>query len=118
MPRLPVDGKKVIEHRITFGTKERDLLDDLAMSYRIAAITGNDSVIETFADFGKVLAVAGTFGGLLELFGITDVFDFDDEVRAQVLPTKAYLQERREFNEAQNKAVKDLIMQLLAPFQG
>jgi len=35
MPRLPVDGKKVIEHRITFGTKERELLDNVATSYSI-----------------------------------------------------------------------------------
>ena len=38
MPRLPVDGKKVIEHRITLGTKERELLQDLATSYRIGAV--------------------------------------------------------------------------------
>jgi hypothetical protein len=35
MPRLPVDGKRVIEHRITFGTKERELLDNVATSYSI-----------------------------------------------------------------------------------
>ena len=29
MPRLPVDGKKVIEHRYTLGQYERDQLDTL-----------------------------------------------------------------------------------------
>ena len=29
MPRLPVDGKKVVEYRITLGQKERDQLDTL-----------------------------------------------------------------------------------------
>ena len=33
MPRLPVDGKKVVEHRITLGTKERELLDTATFSY-------------------------------------------------------------------------------------
>lgn len=33
MPRLPVDGKKVIEHRITLGAKERELLDTATFSY-------------------------------------------------------------------------------------
>lgn len=33
MPRLPVDGKKVVEHRITLGTKERALLDQATFSY-------------------------------------------------------------------------------------
>ena len=34
MPRLPVDGKKVIEHRITLGTKERQLLDSALLSFQ------------------------------------------------------------------------------------
>jgi len=33
MPRLPVDGDKVIEHRITLGTKERELLDGATFAY-------------------------------------------------------------------------------------
>jgi hypothetical protein len=84
MPRLPVDGNKVIEHRITFGSKERMLLEDLVTSYRIDAISGNDSLVEVLADGGKVIAALGTIGAILELLGITDVFDFDDALRAQV----------------------------------
>ena len=38
MPRLPVDGKKVIEHRITLGTKEREIFDHISTSYRINSI--------------------------------------------------------------------------------
>ena len=37
MPRLPVDGKKVIEHRITLGTKERQLLEGALNAYRVDA---------------------------------------------------------------------------------
>ena len=85
MPRLPVDGKKVIEHRITLGSKERMLLQDAVTSYRIDAMTGNDSVFETLGDSDKVLAALATLGALLELFGITDIFDFDDDLRAKVL---------------------------------
>ena len=33
MPRLPVDGSKVVEHRITLGTKERALLDQATFSF-------------------------------------------------------------------------------------
>jgi hypothetical protein len=50
VPRLPVDGKKVVEYRITLGSKERMLLQDAVTSYRIDAMTGNDSVFETLAD--------------------------------------------------------------------
>lgn len=94
------------------------MVEDLLTSYRISAVCGNDSVVETFGDFGKVLAVAGTLGGLLELLGITDVFDFDDEVKAMVLPTKDSIQRRMEFNQEQNKAVADLLRRVLGPFQG
>jgi len=38
VPRLPVDGKKVVEHRITFGTKERDLIQQLSTTYRVGKI--------------------------------------------------------------------------------
>ena len=47
MPRLPVDGKKVVEHRITFGTKERELIDQFSLSYRI------NSVAPSFAEIVK-----------------------------------------------------------------
>ena len=94
MPRLPVDGKKVIEHRITLGGKERELLADLATSYRIDAISGNDSVVEVLGDGTKVLAALGTLGALPELLGITDVFDFDDELKAQIMPIKDKVEEK------------------------
>ena len=88
MPRLPVDGKKVIEHRITLGGKERELLADLATSYRIDSISGNDSVVEVLGDGSKVIAALGTLGAILEPLGLTDVFDFDDDLKAQIMPIK------------------------------
>lgn len=94
MPRLPVDGNKVIEHRITFGSKERMLIEDLATSYRIDAISGNDSVVEVLADGGKVIGALGTIGAILELLGITDVFDFDDALRAKVDQVKDRVKDR------------------------
>ena len=94
MPRLPVDGKKVIEHRITLGGKERELLADLVTSYRIDAFSGNDSVVEVLGDGTKVLAALGTLGALLELLGITDVFDFDDGLRAEVNIVKESIKEK------------------------
>jgi hypothetical protein len=86
-------------------------------SYRISAVCGNDSIVETFGDFGKVLAVAGTIGGLLELLGITDLFDFDDEVKALVLPTKARLAALRE-KAPPTGPLGDLLKEALKPFQG
>jgi hypothetical protein len=38
MPRLPVDGKKVIEYRLTLGAKERELVQDAQWSYTFGQI--------------------------------------------------------------------------------
>ena len=38
MPRLPVDGKKVVEHRITLGTKERQLIESYVFANQINQI--------------------------------------------------------------------------------
>ena len=35
MPLLPVDGEKVVEHRITLGAKERELLDTATLSFSV-----------------------------------------------------------------------------------
>jgi len=94
MPRLPVDGKRVIEHRITLGGKERELLADIATSYRIDAFSGNDSMVEVLADGTQVIAALGTIGAILELLGITDVFDFDDELKAIVMEKKEKVEEK------------------------
>jgi hypothetical protein len=94
MPRLPVDGQRVIEHRITFGTKERELIQDLVSSYRISAFSGNDSLVEVLGDGSKVLAAVGTIGALLELAGITDVFDFDDALRDEILQARKSIEDK------------------------
>jgi hypothetical protein len=40
MPRTPVDGKKVIEYRVTLGGKERQLLDEITTAYQVKNIGG------------------------------------------------------------------------------
>lgn len=80
--------KETIEYVIRLQDKERQLLEDFLGSYRIQAMTGTDSVVEVLADTGKVIAALGSIGALLELLGITDVFDFDDDARAQVMEIK------------------------------
>tara|TARA_R100001163_G_C5066594_1_gene205131 strand:- start:2816 stop:3196 length:381 start_codon:yes stop_codon:yes gene_type:complete len=83
-----------VEYRITLGTKERQLLEDIATSYRIDSISGNDSIVEVMADTGKLIAALGSIGALLELLGITDVFDFDDDAKARVMEVKEKVSEK------------------------
>lgn len=71
MPRLPVDGKKVSELRITFGTLERELLRDLSTSYRIQAVAPalNDAA-KILEDPLRIIQIAYGIATTLELFGI------------------------------------------------
>ena len=102
VPRLPVDGKKVQELRITLGTKERQLLEDISASYRLEAITGKDSFVESFSDSTKLIGLLGTIGLLLELLGITDVFNFDDELMAKADEIKKKIREKAKENTREN----------------
>ena len=70
MPRLPVDGKKVVEHRITLGTKERELMGSLAGSVRLISLTGNVPITEIISDPIRVLTMIEAIATLLEVFGI------------------------------------------------
>ena len=83
MPKKPTDSLQGF--RIELQDSERELLQHFATSYRIRAITGDDGVLDDFSDMGKVLSLLGVLGWLLELFGITDIFDFDAEIKAQVI---------------------------------
>ena len=56
MPRLPVDGKKVQELRITFGSKERQLIEDLSTSYRIGQVA--QPTVELLKDASALYALA------------------------------------------------------------
>ena len=57
MPRLPVDGKKVIEHRVTFGTKEREILDGAVTAYQINRIL--TPVVAALSDVSFLLFAGG-----------------------------------------------------------
>ena len=88
MPRLPVDGKKVVEHRITLGGVEREALKSLAFSYRIESLAGGDGLLQELEYGEELLAKLAAIGFLLELFGVTDIFDFDDDAKAKAIEIK------------------------------
>lgn len=67
MPRLPVDGEKVIEYRISLSGVEREQLENLVMG-----ITANrvlTPIVTLLNDPTGLLALAG----LLEALGIIDI---------------------------------------------
>jgi len=67
--RLPVDGKKVIEYRITLGTKERQIAEEISTSLRISSIDPK-AIIETLDDPTKIIQIAYSIATIAELFGI------------------------------------------------
>ena len=116
--RLPVDGKKVIEHRITLGGTERQALKDLALSYRVRSLAGDDGILDSLTDLDNVVGIMATMGFLLELLGITDIFDFDDEAKAKAISIKNKIidNEKRaiENNKARAQAENDLVRSFLS----
>jgi hypothetical protein len=118
VPRLPVDGKKVIEHRITLGGVERESLKSLATSFRIQSIAGEEGVLDAFKDVDNVIGILATSGFLLEILGITDIFDFDDDAKAKAMKIKDRILENEkraiENNKARAQAENDLVRSFLS----
>ena len=59
MPRLPVDGKKVQEFRITLGTKERQLAESAITAFQVKSIL--PSVANVLGDVSALYAVGSLF---------------------------------------------------------
>ena len=122
MPRLPVDGKKVIEHRITLGGIEREALKSLATSVRITSLAGDDGILNELGSVDNVVGKLAVVGFLLELFGITDIFDFDDDAKAKAITIKDKILANEklaiERRQAVSEAERDIIARVLATLEG
>ena len=101
MPKKPTES--LVGYRIEVNEKERELLQHFATSYRIQALTGSDGLFDELADFDKVLKVLGAIGGLLELFGIIDIFDFDDDIKASVMEAVGKIKAKVEEDKGEGK---------------
>ena len=64
--RLPVE--KVIEHRISFGTKERVLIEDISTSIRIASLP-NDEILKILDDPTKIIEILYSLATIAEIIG-------------------------------------------------
>lgn len=69
MPRLPVDGKKVIEYRITLGTFERRVAEEISTSLRLSSIN-QEAILTTLDDPTKIIQIAYSIATIAEIFGI------------------------------------------------
>ncbi len=98
MPRLPVDGKKVIEHRITFGTKERELLDSLTTTLAFKNIaTPTVSLLKDVTGMIIFVGLMNEFFGLnIELAGVTDVDELMSAIKTAFEEAKTLRDELRE----------------------
>ena len=90
--RLPVEGKKVIEHRITLGGTERDALKSLVTSARITSLAGDDGLLNEIGSVDDLIVRLASIGFFLELIGVTDIFDFDDDAKAKAMQIKEKVQ--------------------------
>tara|TARA_R110002020_G_scaffold182409_1_gene377804 strand:+ start:407 stop:778 length:372 start_codon:yes stop_codon:yes gene_type:complete len=91
--RLPVDGKKVHEYRITLGTYERERLNELVTAFQIQNVTkgfNNISNADAFNDPIRMIAFIEAVATLLEVAGIetplptpVDAYEFLTRKREQ-----------------------------------
>ena len=117
MPRLPVDGKKVIEHRITLGGVEREALKSLAASARITSISGDNGILDELGSIDNITAKLAVIGFMLEILGITDLANFDDDGRVKAFNILQRLNERAEEKgivAAAGKGTLDTLLEILS----
>tara|TARA_Y100000004_G_scaffold182147_1_gene228538 strand:- start:431 stop:814 length:384 start_codon:yes stop_codon:yes gene_type:complete len=117
MPRLPVDGKKVIEYRVTLGGVEREALKSLVMSQRIDALAGENGILDELGSIDDIIAKLAVIGFVLELLGITDIFNFDDDGRAKAYSILKKIGENAEESgvvRAAGGATLDTLLEILS----
>jgi len=117
VPRLPVDGKKVIEHRITLGGVEREALKSLATSARITSVSGDNGILDELGSIDNITAKLAVIGFILELLGITDLANFDDDGRVKAYNILSRINERAEERgvaSAAGQATLDTIIEILS----
>ncbi len=67
MPRLPVDGKKVIEHRISLSGVEREQLENFVMGVNVRNV--GQPIVSLLSDVSALVALTT----LLEALGVIDL---------------------------------------------
>ena len=114
MPRLPVDGKKVIEYRHTFGTKEREILQDLATSFRIQSIDP-EAMFKILEDPLRIVQIAYGIATALELVG----FETGLPTPGDLPELYQWLTQKKEINESGVKfSIVELLKDLWSPETG
>ena len=103
MPRLPVDGKKVIEHRITLGTFERERLDTL-----ITGLTIKNVATPTVALLNDVTGMIAIVAIIDQLFGYQILSAGTSTIEDLVDDVKTFRQQRKTSQDA-NKYVSDYV---------
>jgi hypothetical protein len=98
MPRLPVDGKKVIEHRITLGTKEREIFDHISTSIRINSID-TKVIAKIMSDPKQIIQIMYSLATIAEILGVETGLPTVADI-PEVIAYIKELQSSREFNVA------------------
>lgn len=112
MPRLPVDGKKVVEHRITLGQFERTMLNDLVSSKQFNNIaTPTVDLLKDVTGLAAFTAILfSLFGIVINLNDITDIGDLEKQIKNGYAKWRReknaeYIERRQEQGKPINEAV-------------
>jgi len=111
MPRLPVDGKKVIEHRITLGTKEREMIDRVVGSYQFGRIA--NPTVALMSDVTGMAVLAGIlaifYPKINDYLNLPDVDPVDamkEGIKESIIEQeREAIEKDKSFADKQNEAV-------------
>ena len=117
MPRLPVDGKKVIEHRITLGTFERERLDTL-----ITGLTIKNIATPTVALLNDVTGMIAIVAIIDQIFGYQILSSSTTTLEDLVNDITAFRQQRKTSQDtnkyASDYAGEGLVAKFLSILEG
>ena len=117
MPRLPVDGKKVIEHRITLGTFERERLDTLITGLTIKNI--GTPAVALLNDVTGMIAIVAIID---QLFGYQILSAGTSTIEGLVDDVKTFRQQRKTSQDtrkyASDYAGEGLVAKFLSILEG
>lgn len=94
MPRLPVDGTKVREIRVTMGSKERQLLESALGAFQFNRVA--TPIVAGMSDVSFMLVVAGLLSAIFPQIVIPSGIETIDEIIDAIIRGLKQAREERE----------------------
>ena len=115
MPRLPVDGTKVKEIRITLGTKERQIAESSANAAQVNAVNP-EKIIDVLTNPTEVISIFYSLATIIEIFGVETGFPLP--TLSDVTEYLGELELKREIGKEFTGIAKDAVLGEFREYKG